>query len=140
MLKKRQKSALAERLEPGAQEGAWCAPGSIEQQLDMCEEGDLRGDQIEHSHGQSFTDPDALGTPEGGEPLDLLIQVDESAHRFQLLADPDREDDEMTGDEHSQGLQGEESELENQDHLDTGIPGEETHKESHKRPVYRSWD
>jgi len=34
-----------------------CRPGSIKQQLDMCETGPLRGDEIQHTHGGNPPDP-----------------------------------------------------------------------------------
>lgn len=80
MLRKKTKARFSERIEPGEPEPEWCSPGSIEQQLDMCEEGDLRGDEITHLHGISQKDP-----PE-------LLQVNENTGRFQILSDPDREE------------------------------------------------
>ena len=41
------------------------------------------------------------------------------------MAEDDREGDDLSGDEHSSGLQGEETEVRNQPHLSSGIPGEE---------------
>jgi hypothetical protein len=84
----------------------FCPPGSIEQQLDMCEEGSLRGEEVlrEHRDHPSFA-------------------VD--------LSEEDREGDEMSGDEHSGGLQGGEPELSSpgQLHISTGLPGDQTRLE-----------
>lgn len=76
--------------------------GSIEQQLDMNESGPLRGDDISHQ-----------------------------AHRYGRGSNVDmseygREGDEMSGDDHSSGMQGGEPELSGQPHISTGMPGDET--------------
>ena len=84
--------------------------GSIEQKLDMCESGPLRGDEIEHSHGVT-TDEEAGGRN----------------YHFDL-ATAHREGDEETGDDHSSGLQGGEFEIEDQPHILTGMPGDITRK------------
>jgi hypothetical protein len=98
-----------------------CRPGSIEQEVDMCENGDIRGDQILYEHGQKplkYT----------GNP----IAVDRLMDRTYDMdcAEVDREGDEMSGDEHSSGLQGGELEIEHQRHLTTGLPGDETEHEN----------
>lgn len=89
---------MAELLEPGGIEPEFCAPGSIEQQLDMCEEGTLRGDEILHHHGDE-------NAPEANSetPVNLLMD------RYEMdMAEEGREGDELSGDEHSSGLQGSE--------------------------------
>lgn len=59
----------------------------IEQQLDMMESGPMRGDEISHSHG--VNNPDRLSAD----------------YNFDM-AEENREGSEMSGDEHSSGLQG----------------------------------
>src|SRR4051794_534337 len=118
MRKKIKNEASPELKNPGDPESIFCNPGSIEQKLDMCEEGTLRGDEILHSHG---LDPDAEGSPTGDQDVNEIVnhpyfEVDQ--------AEVDREGDDMTGDEHSSGLQGDESELLNQPHIFTGLPGD----------------
>jgi hypothetical protein len=81
------------------------APGSIEQQLDMCEAGPLKGDEISHERSR------ARGLADGA------------------ILDTDRETVEMTGDDHSLGLQGGEEELKHQPHIHSGVPG--TEEEEH---------
>lgn len=89
---------MDERRDPGETEPEACAPGSIEQQLDMCETGTLRGDEITHSHGNVDEDE---GDTEPQEPLDQVM------NRFDLTAaETDREGSELSGDEHSVGQQG----------------------------------
>lgn len=85
-----------------------CAPGSIEQQLDMCESGNLRGDEILHLHGH-------LNQPTEDNEMLNNYRVD--------MSEEDREGDEESGDDHSAGLQGGETELKNQSHIDSGLPG-----------------
>jgi hypothetical protein len=101
------KERLPERKDPGDPEAEWCSPGSIEQQLDMCEQGSLRGDDILHRHGheprRSTGDPTAL------DQLDENWRMD--------LSEEDREGDEMSGDE---------SEIEGQVHIATALPGDMT--------------
>lgn len=128
MLARRSRSRIKERKAPGDPEPLVGAPGSIEQQLDMCEEGDLRGDEILHSHGLSTRD----------EKEDIQA-VDELITRFSMTMDePGREGDEMSGDEHSSGLQGEEPDLWNQQQSGAGLPGEETHQEEKEERFYSS--
>lgn len=87
----------------------------------MCEEGTLRGDDITFRHGvtgeQDQPDADPL-------PMDQML----GRTRVDLM-EPDREGDEMTGDEHSSGLQGGEPELDRQPHWDSGIPGDFNERE-----------
>lgn len=72
--------------------------GSIEQQLDMCESGPLRGDQILHQHG--------IDQPKNPHPSMNERQMETN---FQVdMSEENREGAEETGDEHSMGLQGEE--------------------------------
>lgn len=97
-LKRKPKERLPERKHPGDPEPDWCSPGSIEQQLDMCENGTLRGDEILHSHG---------GSPPqySGDPAELTDVLDKSWRAD--LSEDDREGDELSGDENSTGTGGE---------------------------------
>ncbi len=96
MLKKRPKEWLPELKNPGDPESERGTPGSIEQQLDMCEEGSLRGDEVLHHHGMT-EERGSVPTP---TPVDLLLE------RYQLdLSEEDREGSEESGDEHSAGQQ-----------------------------------
>ncbi|MEK6704529.1 MAG: hypothetical protein AABZ06_01950 [Bdellovibrionota bacterium] len=128
MLRKRPQERLPERVDPGDSEPEYGCPGSIEQQLDMCEEGTLRGDEILFHHGRK---PE----PEGGdnyEPLD----PDRMKENYHVdMAEENREGDEMSGDGHSSGLQGDEMELSNQIHIDTGLPGDWTQR--HERVIQK---
>ena len=115
MLRKRPKEQSPHLLNPGDPEPEACAPGSIEQQLDMCESGSLRGDEILHHHGIT----------EEAAPLPAVPPVDRLLDRYEIdLAEEGREGSELTGDEHSSGLQGGEAELRGQLHLTTGLPGD----------------
>jgi len=97
MLKKRPKELLPELKNPGDPEPERGTPGSIEQHLDMCEDGSLRGDEVLHHHGMT-EEWDSVPTP---APVDLLLD------RYQLdLSEEDREGAEESGDEHSAGQQG----------------------------------
>ena len=132
--KKKRQERLGERIHPGDPEPEFGAPGSIEQQLDMVEEGTLKGDQL--LRGRRRLDSQKISEDiraHRGEPLavDELISLD----CYDLdLAEESREGCEMTGDEHSIGLQGGESELVGQPHLSTGMPGEQSrHEEFHER-------
>ncbi len=86
--------------------------GSIEQQLDMSEDPDsLRGDDFLHSHGLKYP------------PGDL-------EHNYRIdMSEEDREGDEMSGDEHSSGLQGEEVGQETLERAE-GLPGDDTRLEN----------
>ena len=118
MRKGKRKEEIAERKDPGDTEPKYCSPGSIEQQLDMCENGELRGDQILHNHGIEEEEEDE-SLPSSEQELDQILN-----HYFKVdMAEEGREGDELTGDEHSSGLQGEDSEFAGQIHLDTGLPG-----------------
>lgn len=116
MDRKQLKERFPELKDPGDNEPTNCTPGSIEQELDMCEEGSLRGDEILHSHG--LTEKPTAG-PQSADQLLNRFEVD--------LGEENREGDEMSGDDHSSGLQGGEPEL-IQPHIDTGIPGDETRR------------
>ncbi|OFZ55638.1 MAG: hypothetical protein A2428_14895 [Bdellovibrionales bacterium RIFOXYC1_FULL_54_43] len=110
----RKRRDIPERLNPGDPEPLEGSPGSIEQQLDMSETGELRGDEILHSHGNlPSEDPDLE------DPNEMLTNF-----HFDM-AEEGREGDEMSGDDHSSGLQGGEREMENQDHIASGLPGDE---------------
>jgi hypothetical protein len=75
-------------------------PGSIEQHLDMVESGPLRGDTVEHMHGRQRQ----------REEMEENFHVD--------MSEGSREGDELSGDEHSSGLQG-------GDETRQGMPGDE---------------
>lgn len=111
---------IPERVDPGEDEPLPCSPGSVEQQLDMCEEGELRGDEVLHSHGfQKKESPD-------------LSSDDSVRTNFNVnMSETDREGDEMSGDEHSYGLQGDEQqELKTgREDVETGIPGDAIERE-----------
>lgn len=125
LYKKRRKEWLDERNHPGDPSPERGAPGSIEQQLDMVEEGSLRGDQILHSHG--VTPPGDMRS-RLGEPLGADELMAEQAFNLDLSEEM-REGAELSGDEHSSGLQGDESELRSQPHMDSGLPGDGTRHE-----------
>ncbi|MFZ9594558.1 MAG: hypothetical protein ACO3A2_00580 [Bdellovibrionia bacterium] len=116
---KRQQS-LAQRKHPGDPEAEYCSPGSIEQQLDMCETGCLKGDEILHSHG---LDPEEdFGEPQASDRL-----MNQSWNMD--LSEENREGDEMSGDDHSSGLEGGDSEFKLQPHISTGMPGDRSRRE-----------
>jgi hypothetical protein len=107
--------------------------GSIEQQLDMCESGPLRGDDILHNHGvRERTNPHPTLND---EQLEKNYRID--------MSEEDREGMEESGDEHSAGLQGDEmQELQYDDHFgdsDAGIPGEMTEKLAKSDPTRRGY-
>lgn len=117
--KKKLKEQIPMRKHPGDPEPESCAPGSIEQKLDMCEEGSLRGDDILHSHGKIGRE-----YQEGPLPLDQVIE-----DNYQVdLSEENREGDEMSGDDHSSGFEGDEVEISGQPHINTGMPGDRTHR------------
>ncbi len=116
MLHKKPKSRIPLRKSPGDPEPEYCSPGSIEQELDMCEEGELKGEEVERRVGGIAT-PDE---PLSGEPLEVVDELNSYEMSF---SERDREGDEMSGDDHSSGLQGGEQELKNQRHIDSGVPG-----------------
>ena len=91
---------------------------AIEQHLDMLEKGDLRGNEIEHSHGHPRNRPIDISNPD-----DLLSNYNVD------MSEENREGSEMSGDDHSGGLQGGEQELETQPLVDSGLPGDETKRE-----------
>ncbi len=94
---------------------------TIEQHLDMKESGPLRGDEILHHHGIPPGDRDpSIGSE------------DEMLENYKIdMSETNREGAEMSGDDHSAGLQGGETELRNQATIDAGIPGDATdHEES----------
>jgi len=117
MLKKRPKRNVPLLKHPGDPEPQFGSPGSIEQQLDMVEEGDLRGDEVTRRTDLLVTPED----PNSEDPLDLVSEL----QSFNMTrAERDREGDEMSGDDHSSGLQGEDFELQHQGATLTGTPGE----------------
>lgn len=99
-------------------------PGSIEQQLDMVENGSgPKGDSLIRDHGKTFDDkrdPNFVKELDGDEMLQNY-HVD--------MGESNREGDEMSGDEHSLGLQGGDSEFVDQPTFYDDLPGEETEKE-----------
>jgi hypothetical protein len=99
-------------------------PGSIEQQLDMVENGSgPRGDSLIRKKGNTFDDK---RDPNFVKELD----GDEMLKNFHVnMGESNREGDEMSGDEHSSGLQGEDSEFAHQPTFDDELPGEETERE-----------
>jgi hypothetical protein len=101
-------------------------PGSIEQQLDMVEGGGPKGDTLIRDHGKTFDDkrdPNYVKELDGDEMLkNYHVNMGES----------NREGDEMSGDEHSLGLQGGDSEFANQPTFDDELPGEETEREEER--------
>jgi len=94
------------------------------QQLDMSEEGAIRGGDVEQAHGHL---EESASPNEGHDPLavDELI----ARHHRGDISEPDREGDDLSGDEHSAGLQGDESELQSQAHLDSDVPGSQIESE-----------
>lgn len=111
---------------PGDAEPELGLPGSIEQHLDMCEEGSLRGDELLHQHGvEAPGEEDA----QQGEPLGVDVLM--ARNPFEIdMAEESREGSEMTGDEHSCGLLGGDSMSQSQPHQSSGLPGEQTRQES----------
>ena len=124
--KVRETKNIPERLHPGEPEPATGSPGSIEQQLDMVEDGDLRGDQILYDHGTDEEHEDFEIRPDHATPIDILMARNNCEMN---LSEPDREGDEMSGDDHSSGLQGGEEELQHQPHIESGNPGDMSEKE-----------
>jgi hypothetical protein len=116
-LRKKPQERLPFLLHPGDPETEWGSPGSIEQELDMCEKGTLRGDDILHSHGMTGSGYEST-QPDLEKVFDRVWRMD--------LSEENREGDEMTGDEHSSGLEGGETELERQSN---GLPGDRTRHE-----------
>jgi hypothetical protein len=121
MLKRIPKNAMRELRDPGDREETFGMPGSIELQLDMCEaEDEMRGDDVIRSLGRVMGGPDQ-------DPVDLSEIM---SNNFRMdLSEDDREGDEMSGDEHSSGLQGGEESLEHQLHLSSGLPGNRTQRD-----------
>lgn len=108
-------------------------PGSIEQQLDMCESGPLRGDDLLHNHGiQERTNPHPTLNP---DQMESNYRID--------MSEENREGAEESGDEHSMGLQGDAmQELQFDDRYgdsDAGIPGEMTNKLAARDPSRRGY-
>lgn len=108
--------------------------GSIEQQLDMCEEGPLRGDEILHQHG--IPDPTDSRPPLDDNLLQENYQID--------MSEEWREGDEESGDEHSAGHQGSDQQelqydTEDPEDSDSGSPGEMTQKLAHLDPSRKGY-
>ncbi len=95
----------------------------------MAETPGLRGDEIEHSHGAP---PPYEGKYQGRPGVDRSMEA-----RYRVdMAEDGREGDEMSGDEHSAGLQGGEQEIEGQAHISTGLPGDQTfHDQENEREI-----
>lgn len=94
--------------------------GSDEQRLDVCNSGPYRGDDIIHSHGFVNENPDYAIEDE-----DLMM-----LNYHMDLAEDGREGSDLSGDEHSSGLQGGDNELSEIDgegifFYDEGLPGDE---------------
>jgi hypothetical protein len=108
--------------------------GSIEQHLDMMEQGPLRGDESLRLHRMKdrLSDRPSLS-------LWLL------EHNYQVdMSEETREGDEESGDEHSSGLQGaDQQELqydtEGPEDSDSGAPGEMTEKNAHLDPTRKGY-
>jgi hypothetical protein len=114
---KRAKEKIPERKHPGDPEAENCSPGSIEQQLDMCESTPYRGEEVER-HVQNKVSP---SEPTSEDPQELVEEFDS----FDMtMSEFSREGDELSGDDHSSGLQGEEMEIRDQRNIDTGVPGD----------------
>ncbi|MBC7693640.1 MAG: hypothetical protein H7222_17880 [Methylotenera sp.] len=135
-MQKRQSSTskLPYKKDPGDTRGEAGGSGSIEHELDMVESGDLRGDLITHRISSRVND-------QGDDELDLVralkdedgaVDSDprpltEILNDYNLdMSEDNREGDEMSGDDHSLGMQGGETEEKNQIHIRSGLPGEET--------------
>ena len=87
-------------------------PGSIEQQLDMVENGPLKGDEILFSHG---VEDRASAGRTGLRELD----PEGMEHNYRIdMSEENREGDEESGNDHSSGYQG----------ADAGMPGEMTER------------
>lgn len=124
-LKRFPKERYPERRDPGDPEPENGLPGSIEQQLDMSEEGSLRGDEVLHRHG---VEPQGEELAREGELLGVDQLMARNAYELDM-AEESREGSELAGDEHSRGLNGGDSELQSQPHLSSGLPGEQTRHE-----------
>jgi hypothetical protein len=106
--------------DPGDTSGSYCAPGSIEQELDMCERGNLKGDEVSHPTSSRIHEP----VDSDPQPLTEIL------YEYNMdMSEDNREGDEMSGDDHSLGLQGGDSELRNQPTFETGLPGDATEHE-----------
>ncbi|MBI3557115.1 MAG: hypothetical protein HY074_12700 [Deltaproteobacteria bacterium] len=107
-----------------------CPAGSLRQQLDMCETGNLRGEEILYSHGIPSRDHEVHRELDP-ELMESNFHVD--------LSEDNREGDEETGDEHTAGLQGDEQQELQYDtefgESDAGLPGELTNKNAHCNPL-----
>jgi len=124
-LKRFPKERHPEQRDPGDPEPELGLPGSIEQQLDMMEEGSLRGDELLHHHGLEAVGEDLARE---GEPLGVDQLMARNAYEIDM-AEESREGSELSGDEHSRGLQGGDSDLQSQPHLSSGLPGEQARHE-----------
>jgi hypothetical protein len=119
------KERYPERRSPGDPEPEEGLPGSIEQQLDMSEHGSLRGDELLHHHG---LEPEGEEMAREGEILGVDQLMARNAYEIDM-AEESREGSELSGDEHSRGLNGGDSELQSQPHLSSGLPGEQARHE-----------
>lgn len=97
-----------QRLNARADERLSEIPTSIEQLLDMNETSGLKGEEITHEKAPKTVEEEGEYT---------LYQMN--------MAEEGREGDEETGDDHSSGLQGGDSELTDQENIRSGLPGEE---------------
>lgn len=109
--------------------------GSIEQHLDMMEKGPLRGDDIiRQTDRVNPIDADEIEIDHPSLPDEYGMQ-----HNYRLdMSESNREGDEMSGDEHSLGLQGGDPDLDRQETLDNGLPGEESEREEERESRNKS--
>lgn len=117
MLRKKKTEDIPERRDPGDREAVACSPGSIEQQLDMCEEGNSRSEDIIRHIDEDKNPNDPITE----DPLDLVSEINTFDY---TMSERDREGDDYSGDEHSSGLQGDEIEIEGQPNINSGVPGD----------------
>lgn len=96
------------------------------QHLDMIESDDSRKPR---GDADLFDAPDDLGEPDS-QGDELPLAVDHMIHNFHFdMAEDRREGDDMSGDEHSSGLQGGDVEpvrRHGHNKISTGIPGDAT--------------
>jgi len=127
--KKKVELVSTEELDPRSRYSPPSRAGSIEQQLDMIENGELRGDEILHSHGvKARTNPHPTLTE---DQMQRNYRID--------MSEEGREGDEESGDEHSSGFQGEDEGITFKGEQDTGLPGEMTEQAAKSDPSERGY-
>jgi hypothetical protein len=104
-------------MNPGDKEPVACSPGSIEQQLDMCEQGAIKSEDVIRHIDREENPND----PPTEDPIDLVHEINSFDY---TMSERDREGDDLSGDEHSSGLQGDELEIEGQPNINSGVPGD----------------